>query len=392
MDKTQKLVAALKSAVKQAPQAFGDQMEAMLQPEALLQFAVFTSLFIALQATPAGWATDLAVIGLEAYLIGPLVFQALSDLVEFCDKATSAQDQPTIDQAGHALADALGILGIALLMKLLFHEGGKVEPEEAPSGKAEIKPKSAGDEAPAEKTPPADKPSDAQPGGEGPSPPEVDTGPKIVEEEPSIDGQRTVKVTETGECEVCASPCQDIRAKYAKELTDNPDLAKRLDDAARLTDPKAQEAEFRDIEQQLATKQGTAAPQQGPQAPAGRVPAVIDPTMSKAKPAEQATAKRLAANFPEFDGRTFKMPDPPDNDFDWTDEQKTQYDAMGDGTKAQFFNLKQFTDAIDGHLVKSGNLTIIDMTGFTADQIAAVKQYVDALPASKQALIRRIGF
>ena len=150
MDKTHKLIEAVKSAISQAPEAFGGQVEALLQPEALAEFAFFTLLFAGLQATPAGWATDLAIIGLEAYLIGPLVFQAVGDLVEFINKATDAQDEATIKQAGHALADALRYLGIALLMKLLFH-GGKAEPERAPSGGAEIKPKAGETEAPIER-------------------------------------------------------------------------------------------------------------------------------------------------------------------------------------------------------------------------------------------------
>jgi hypothetical protein len=104
------------------------------------------------------------------------------------------------------------------------------------------------------------------------------------------------------------------------------------------------------------------------------------------------TAERLAAQYPEFDGRTFDAPPPPDPGYDWVDDLGRTYDAMGDGTKSQFFKLQQFTNSIDSHLRKGNDFTVIDMTGYTPEQIAAVSKYVDGLPASSQALIRRVGF
>ncbi len=284
MDKTNRLIAAVKSAAAQAPQAFGDQIEAMLQPQALLEFAEFTALFAALQATPAGWATDLAIIGLEAYLIGPLVFQAVGDLKDFFTGAIAAQDQPAIDRAGHALADALGILGVALLIKLLFHESGKAaEAEHAAGGGADIKPK-AGETAPAGETPlheapstgdppaagehpAAETPAGEHPAGEAPAENQERPGaPKVVDEARSADGKRTLKILEDGECEVCASPCLDIREKYRAELTERPELAGELDDAARMTDVHAQESRFAEIEQELNGSAGN-----GPSEP-NRIP------------------------------------------------------------------------------------------------------------------------
>jgi hypothetical protein len=69
-----------------------------------------------------------------------------------------------------------------------------------------------------------------------------------------------------------------------------------------------------------------------------------------------------------------------------------KYDALGDGTKSKYFNLDDFTESIDWHLLKGNDFTVIDMTGYTADQIGAVRQYVDALAPAKQAIIRRVGF
>jgi hypothetical protein len=257
MSTTDKVIESIKSAVHQAPDAFGKQVSAMLQPEALAEFAAFTLLFAALQATPAGWVTDLAVIGLEAYLIGPLVFQAVQDLVTFASTASSAHDQKDIDAAGAALADAAGIIGIAMLMKLILH-GGSEEPSTSPKGEVEYKPGKVppADELPVTEKPPAGTekgPTDAEPRSAETEPNEADrAAPKVREETPSADHKRTLRILEDGECEVCSSPCLDIRNRYSTELENNPDLAGELDDAARLNDPAAQDAEYRRIEQELS--------------------------------------------------------------------------------------------------------------------------------------------
>ncbi|HEX8112343.1 MAG TPA: DUF4157 domain-containing protein [Kofleriaceae bacterium] len=117
-------------------------------------------------------------------------------------------------------------------------------------------------------------------------------------------------------------------------------------------------------------------------------PAKLDASMSTARPAEQATAGRVAAKA-EFKGRTFHAPPPPDPGFDWMDDLGRTFDAMGDGTKSKYFKLDQFKASIGHHLLKGNTFTVIDMTGYTADQISAVRAYVDTLPAGK---IIRVGF
>jgi hypothetical protein len=116
--------------------------------------------------------------------------------------------------------------------------------------------------------------------------------------------------------------------------------------------------------------------------------AKLDASMSTVRPAEQATAGRVAAKA-EFKGRTFHAPPPPDPGFDWMDDLGRTFDAMGDGTKSKYFKLDQFKASIDHHLLKGNTFTVIDMTGYTADQISAVRAYVDTLQAGK---IIRVGF
>ena len=80
---------------------------------------------------------------------------------------------------------------------------------------------------------------------------------------------------------------------------------------------------------------------------------------------------------------------PPDPGFDWMDDLGRTFDAMGDGTKSKYFKLDQFKASIDHHLLKGNTFTVVDMTGYTAEQISAVRAYVDTLPAGK---IIRVGF
>lgn len=109
---------------------------------------------------------------------------------------------------------------------------------------------------------------------------------------------------------------------------------------------------------------------------------------SNAKPAERATAERVATR-PEFKGRTFRAPPRPDPGFDWVDDLGRTFDAMGDGTTSKYFKFDKFKTAIDHHLRKGNTFTVIDMTGYTTEQISAVRAYVDTLPASG---IIRVGF
>src|SRR5262249_1739887 len=79
-------------------------------------------------------------------------------------------------------------------------------------------------------------------------------GADVVEiEEASLDGERKVRVMEDGECEVCASPCDKLRRKYAKELKKLADLDRRIEEIRLSSESKPRKAKlYRAIEQELA--------------------------------------------------------------------------------------------------------------------------------------------
>jgi hypothetical protein len=71
-------------------------------------------------------------------------------------------------------------------------------------------------------------------------------------EVPSEDGKRKVRMNEKGKCEVCASPCDEIRRKYAGLITPEIEAKiKLIEDNPKLT-PEQQAEALKPIEQELA--------------------------------------------------------------------------------------------------------------------------------------------
>jgi hypothetical protein len=134
------------------------------------------------------------------------------------------------------------------------------------------------------------------------------------------------------------------------------------------------------------------APKEEPPPPP-RNPAKLAPGFKQlARPAEFQTAQRLASQYPEFDGRTFTAAPKPDPGYDWTDDLGRTYDAVGDGTRAQYQDMDEMIDSINHHLYKTNDFTVIDMTGYSPEQISTISNYANGLSPADQATIRRIGF
>jgi hypothetical protein len=183
-------------------------------------------------------------------------------------------------------------------------------------------------------------------------------------------------------------------AAAAAKVSKAADAADAAADAARAADRAADAADAAHDADRAADAADAAhdADRAADAADAAHEPAKLDESMGQhARPAEQATAQRLADN-PDFNGRTFTAPPPPDPGYDWVDDLGRTYDAMGDGTKAEFVNMDQFKASIDSHLLKSNDFTVIDMTGFSPDQVRTVAEYVDSLSPAQQAQIVRVGF
>jgi hypothetical protein len=66
------------------------------------------------------------------------------------------------------------------------------------------------------------------------------------------------------------------------------------------------------------------------------------------------------------------------------------YDAMGP-VPDKYFNMKEFANSINDHLLKSEMTTVIDLTGMRPNNIKMVDDYLSTLPPEARAKIIRIG-
>jgi hypothetical protein len=116
-----------------------------------------------------------------------------------------------------------------------------------------------------------------------------------------------------------------------------------------------------------------------------------DPGLARLSDSEAATLTRLQDEYPELD---FK-PSAEERDGEYVDNQGRTYDQMGNPNTSRYWSpsaAQKFYQAIQGHLLKSMDFTVIDLTGFSEQSAADIANYVDSLPGVEQAKIIRIGF
>jgi hypothetical protein len=116
-----------------------------------------------------------------------------------------------------------------------------------------------------------------------------------------------------------------------------------------------------------------------------------DPNLGRLSDSEAATLMRLQDEYPDLDLRASAE----ERDGEYIDSQGRTYDQMGDPRSSEDWNAEkaqQFDDAIDRHLLKSVDFTVIDLTGFSDQSITDITSYVDSLSEAEQAKIIRIGF
>lgn len=116
-----------------------------------------------------------------------------------------------------------------------------------------------------------------------------------------------------------------------------------------------------------------------------------DPDLSRLSPAERDTLDRLQHDYPD---RGFKTA-AEERDGEYLDQQGRTYDQMGDPQTSLHWNTRQaqvFRAAIDSHLRKSVDYTVIDLTGFSEESRTDIEAYVNSLRPEEQAKIIRVGF
>lgn len=110
------------------------------------------------------------------------------------------------------------------------------------------------------------------------------------------------------------------------------------------------------------------------------------PNATRLTQVEQETAKRFQVQ------ERMKLDESPHKGAEYIDDAGHSYDQLGHPRASQFWNKDEFLDSIDSHLLKSNNFTIIDLTGFTPQQIEIVRKYIQSLSQELQDRILTVGF
>jgi hypothetical protein len=110
----------------------------------------------------------------------------------------------------------------------------------------------------------------------------------------------------------------------------------------------------------------------------------LQPT-SRLSPEEVLTGRRLASQ------EALDLMESPHIGADYVDQAGRSYDAMGTPKAYQYFNQRDFLGAIDDHLLKSNDLTVIDLSGATAGQRLVIRAYVAGLGLVQRSKIVFVG-
>jgi hypothetical protein len=117
----------------------------------------------------------------------------------------------------------------------------------------------------------------------------------------------------------------------------------------------------------------------------------LEASLARLRPAERDTLARAQQKHPELDLK----PVAEERDGEYIDSQGRTYDQMGNPRASQYWSergARRFEEAIDDHLRKSVDFTMIDLTGFNEQAVSDIRAYVDSLSPEQQAKIVRIGF
>jgi len=108
--------------------------------------------------------------------------------------------------------------------------------------------------------------------------------------------------------------------------------------------------------------------------------------VQRLRPAEVETGKRLSRKL------GVPLSESAHDGIDFVDPSGKTYEAIGLPGASEHWNPKEFLGALDRHFLKSADFVVIDMTGFSAEQISLIERHLRTLPPRELAKIIRIGF
>jgi A nuclease of the HNH/ENDO VII superfamily with conserved LHH len=184
----------------------------------------------------------------EALFLSFLLSESASCLRSFAALYTARQTEIEKQREYVQITASVIGMGVAFVIMLAFSLLGALAKEVV--GRIKARGVEVSKELPKEE-PPKQEPRREEPpkGGEKKKTvPDRAPDPGIASE----DGQRKIKIDEEGKCEVCASPCDDIREKYDLVITPEDEAKiKAIEDDASLSDAEKDE-KLKPIEEKLA--------------------------------------------------------------------------------------------------------------------------------------------
>ena len=104
------------------------RLKELLTPESIAMMVGFTTLYVASQVTPAGWAADILAGGLflvTVFMIGTEVVEVVRHLAEFGSGAVDAKNEKELEAAADHLAFAISKVTVDVIVAILMHKAGK---------------------------------------------------------------------------------------------------------------------------------------------------------------------------------------------------------------------------------------------------------------------------
>jgi hypothetical protein len=127
MSREERLNAAAHLALDKMPADIAQQISGMLTPQSFGIMSATFGIAIAGQVYggPVALATDLILLTVGVYLMGPQVLEAGENLIEFWSSATNAQSDEDLDVAATAFSRLVAAIGVNALAAILFGKADK---------------------------------------------------------------------------------------------------------------------------------------------------------------------------------------------------------------------------------------------------------------------------
>ena len=124
-------------------------------------------------------------------------------------------------------------------------------------------------------------------------------------------------------------------------------------------------------------------------APVARAIASITPAAFPNLADQELATLRTLTSDPRLAGRVFQPSEHVGAEV--VDDLGRSYDFLGTPQASNYWNPTQFFRSIRAHLLKSNDFTVVDLSGFSDDQVQTVRQYLGQLSAADQARIIQVG-